>query len=271
VRARVYVCGCDARLGCGCLSVWESFFVFACIAPVLFHSQSFAFSSTRLIIGTEGMGSDDSITPRQRRRRLIVVTVCPTCSLLLTGMILWDGLLPRRASPDAAPRRQFANALEIVEDMGVKLRAGEAMNVWPASTTYGKVPCAINISGYECPDGYGASMNTLFMLQAADDSGTPAYRSSGGYWLAHSPHACFTRETWLISKTRPDAKADTHMCDLEAHIFHSTALPVGRLQWSYVSCGTAGDPQAGRRWLMLEPVRQCDCPTAGHASEREPA
>jgi hypothetical protein len=207
-----------------------------------------------------------------------VVTVCPACSLFLTGMILWDGLLSgRRSSPEAAApgRRQLAQALEMVEDVGVKLAAGEAVihphDVWPASTTYGKVPCAINISGYDCPGSYGASMNTLFMLQAADHSGTPAYRSSGGYWLVHSPHACFTRATWLISRTRPDAKADTHMCDLEAHIFHSAALPVGRLQWSYISCGTAGDAQATRRWLMLEPVRQCDCPAAGHSSETEEA
>ena len=201
-----------------------------------------------------------------------MVTICPACSLLLTGMIVLDGL-PRRASPDESPRRQFAEqALEVVEDMGVKLTAGKE-HAWPASATYGKVPCAINISGYTCPDGYGASFNTLFMLQPAEaaDSGTPAFRSSGGYWLMHSPHGCFTRATWLISRTRLDAKADSHMCELEAHIFHSAALPVGRLQWSYVSCGTAGDAQAGRRWLMLEPVRQCDCPVAGHASETEAA
>lgn len=241
---------------------------------VIFTSQSCRRPQKNL-----AMGYDDSITPRQRRRRLIVVSLCPACSLLLTGMVLWDGLLSRRTgSLDAAApgRRQFAQALEIVEDMGVKLTAGEVVHphdVWPASTTYGKVPCAINISGYDCPDSsYSAPMNTLFMLQAAkDESAVPAYRSSGGYWLVHSPHGCFTRATWLISRTRPDAKADTHMCDLEAHIFHSAALPVGRLQWSYVSCGNAGDAQATRRWLMLEPVRQCDCPVAGQASETEEA
>ena len=89
--------------------------------------------------------------------------------------------------------------------------------------------------------------------------------------LAHSPHACFTKATWVLSKARPDEAADSHQCDLEAHIFHSAALPVGRLQWSYVSCGAAGDEHATRRWLRLEPVLQCDCPTAGHAWETDAA
>ena len=158
--------------------------------------------------------------------------------------------------------------LDIMEEIGSDLRTG----AWPASHAYGKVPCAINVSGYSCPgSGYGAAMNTVYLLESSDSNSVPAYRSANGYWLVHSPHACFTRATWLISKTRPDESVDSHQCDIEANLFHSAALPVGHLQWSYVSCGAAGDSEVSRRWLMLEPMKQCDCPTAGHATETDAA
>jgi hypothetical protein len=207
----------------------------------------------------------DSITPSLRRRRIIVLTVCPACSLLLMGTLIYEGLPNRDDGMSSKPLTE--RIVDTMEDLGTELATGS----WPASKEYGKVPCAINVSGYECPGGYGTVMNNLYMLEAGSSTGTPSYRSLAGYWLVHSPHGCFSQPIWLISRTRPDARADTHMCDLEAHISHSAALPVGNLPWSYVSCGTAGDSQATRRWLMLEPVRQCDCPTAGDASETEPA
>jgi hypothetical protein len=133
-------------------------------------------------------------------------------------------------------------------------------------------------ASHSCPGGNGAvQLNALYLLEERSDANRlPAFRSLDGYWLVHSPHRCFSRATWLISRSRPDesdqsANAAHGGCDIEANIFTSSQLPVGNLKWSYVSCGVAGDSSAARRSLMLEPVKKCDCPTAGHASETDAA
>ena len=211
---------------------------------------------------------------RMKQRRKIVLVACPACSLLLVVCMIVDSL-PRRFTHGEQPQRMPLTAertLETMERLGADLATGS----WPASREYGKVPCAINVTGYTCPAGYGAAMNALYLLEQGSGAAAlaPVYRSLEGYWLVHSPHRCFERAIWLISRTRPDesdqsANAPHGDCDLEAHIFHSARLPVGNLVWSYVSCGAAGDANVGRRRLMLEPVQQCDCPTAGHASRSE--
>ena len=212
---------------------------------------------------------------QQRRRNCIVLTLCPLFSLsLVVGMIV-DAMPRRRAADQSERRRRITErALEGVEELGAELATGR----WPASREYGAIPCAINITGHVCNTRGATTLNQLYLLEQGSDvnTRTPAYRSSAGYWLVHSPHRCFERATWLISRTRPDesdqsAGAPHGGCEIEAHLFHSAALPVGSLRWSYVSCGVAGDAEATRRTLMLEPVKKCDCPTAGHASETDAA
>lgn len=205
-------------------------------------------------------------------RRRIVLFVCPVFSLLLVMGTIHDAM-PRHPS-GAVERQRLERTLEGMEELGAELARGTA---WPQSDTYGKVPCAINVSGYTCPNLYGAMLNNLYLLEKTLDANrSPAYRSLEGYWLVHSPHRCFERPTWIITKVRPDesdqsANAPHGGCDIEANIFHTTKLPIGNLAWSYVSCGTAGDSDVGRRSLTLEPVKQCDCPAAGHSSQTDGA
>lgn len=214
-----------------------------------------------------------SNAPSLKLRRIIVLTLCPALSLLLiVGMVV--DALPRRPVDDVNAqqhRQRLERTLEAMEELGAELATGG----WPQSSTYGRVPCAINVSGFACPNSYGAELNALYTLEKTlDTNRSPAYRSMEGYWLVHSPHRCFLKATWLITKVRPDesdqsANAPHGGCDIEANIWHSSKLPVGNLAWSYVSCGTAGDANTAHRRLTLEPVKQCDCPTAGHTSERQ--
>ena len=195
-----------------------------------------------------------------RWRRFLVLFVCPAATIGLIVCMILDAL-PSSPSQGYNQHLQMAErTLETMEELGTDLATGR----WPVSRAYGKLPCAINITGYDCPSGYGAAMNSLYLLeQGSDSNSAPVYRSAEGYWLVHSPHACFTRATWLISMTRPDESADSHQCEIEANLWSDAALPVGHLQWSYVSCGAAGDSGVSHRWLMLKPVKKCDCPTAG--------
>ena len=178
-------------------------------------------------------------SPGLKLRRLFVLVICPACSLLLIMVLVVDAL-PRRSTIRDEHRQSqsmrsehalTANAGTLGQELGTSIH-------WPASRAYGKVPCALNVSGYACSNAYGAAMNSLYLLDSALDANRlPAYRSMEGYWLVHSPHRCFERGIWLISKSRPDesdqsASAKHGGCDLEAHIFHSAKLPIGNLGWS---------------------------------------
>ena len=204
---------------------------------------------------------DDSSLGLPRRRQAawrgrLIVGGCAIFSLLLCSYLIADEV--------AADMHDQHQRLPVSERAVAGLENLAAV-VMPAPNRHVAPPCAVNISGYSCPNRYGENLNRVYSLEAG--SSPPLYRSKEGFWLAHSPIACLSRSAWIVSRSKPDESVHG-ACDIEAHIFHSAELPIGTLKWSYASCGAAG-VQHGSRRLTVELIRKCDCPTAGEASDTD--
>ena len=203
-----------------------------------------------------------SRTSKQRQR--LVVGGCAIFSLLLCFWLVADAELGRADS--TLPRRPLSErAVDALDELAAVVVHQPARHIPP--------PCAVNLTGFACPNGHGSDINTLFMLDPASGSGSqPSYRSANGVWLVHSPRSCLSHPAWILSRSKPDESttAEGGACDIEAHIL-GTRLPVGALDWAYVSCGEAGGAHPGNRLLTLQLVQKCDCPTAGEASDTDAA
>ena len=201
-----------------------------------------------------------SRTSKQRQR--LVVGGCAIFSLLLCFWLVADAELGRADS--TLPRRPLSErAVDALDELAAVVVHQPARHIPP--------PCAVNLTGFACPNGHGSDINTLFMLDPASGSGSqPSYRSANGVWLVHSPRSCLSHPAWILSRSKPDESttAEGGACDIEAHIL-GTRLPVGALDWAYVSCGEAGGAHPGNRLLTLQLVQKCDCPTAGEAADTD--
>ena len=157
-------------------------------------------------------------------RRRIVLFVCPVFSLLLVMGTIHDAM-PRHPS-GAVERQRLERTLEGMEELGAELARGTA---WPQSDTYGKVPCTINVSGYTCPNLYGAMLNNLYLLEKTLDANrSPAYRSLEGYCgafatpLLRAPHLAYHQSPTRWSDQSANAP---HGTDIETNIFSTCKLP----------------------------------------------
>ena len=204
---------------------------------------------------------------RLQSRRLLTIGACAVFSLLLCGWLIADFISSEDGHDSQQIRRRplAERAMEHMEELATVVVPVPARHVPP--------PCAVNLTGFSCPNAYGDVLNQVYRLEPGDATGPPLYRSSAGYWLVHSPRSCLSRGAWILSQARPDESADAVQgaCDIEAHIFYGTQLPTGAQEWSYVSCGSAGGLNVGNRRLTLLPVMRCDCPTAGDASDTDAA
>lgn len=199
-----------------------------------------------------------------------VVGACAIGTLCLCSWLIVDSVDSSYSREDAqrlVRKPLTERAIERMEEL--------ATVVVPTPARYVPPPCAVNISGFRCPNAHGTLLNAVYHLESGSGtaSSPPLYRSSAGYWLVHSPRSCLSRGAWILTRNQPDESADAVQgaCDIEAHIFHSADLPVGTLEWSYASCGAAGGEHVGNRRLSLQLVQRCDCPTAGDASETDAA
>mmetsp|Transcript_43735 Transcript_43735/g.114954 ORF Transcript_43735/g.114954 Transcript_43735/m.114954 type:complete len:292 (+) Transcript_43735:13-888(+) len=245
--------------------------VISCVVSRLARPGIARARGARMKLKDDDVVNDYAWQPsRVKNRSRVSIGACAIFSLLLCMWLITDAMAGSEDSRDSQQIRRrpmIERAVERMEELATVVVPVPKRDVLP--------PCAVNVSGYLCPNAYGEALNQVYFLESSQRSASaaPVYRSLAGYFLVHSPRSCLSRGAWILTRSLPD-ESETAMqgaCDIEAHIFAGAELPVGTREWSYASCGAAGGVHAGNRRLTIKLVQRCDCATAGDASDMDKA
>ena len=156
-----------------------------------------------------------------RQRNRVVAGGCAIFSLILCTWIIADAEL--EAADSTVLRRPLSERAVDKLDEIAETFVHQPRHVPP--------PCAVNITGFYCPNGHGTEFNGVYMLEShsihkSASASQPSYRSADGVWLVHSAQSCLSRNAWILSRSKPDESTGALQgaCDIEAHIFGTQLL-----------------------------------------------